>query len=148
MGKMIFRSGKVQMKEYPPGDGDDTIAIGNSFLAEDLEIFQYADEPVNVGFAFYDQLITPEILLESSIAQAVGEVEAHLYARYSDITGFLWLNQEAKVGGHDLLKIFEAHLGEYGALVVSHDPIDLGMLAEEYEERGLEFHEAILNHTW
>ena len=32
---------------------------------------------------------------------------------YSEITGYLWTDEVVKIGGHDLLKEFETHLGKY-----------------------------------
>jgi hypothetical protein len=42
-------------------------------------------------------------LEEALVKTSMGEVDASFYHSYSDLTGYLWTNEEIKVGGHDLL---------------------------------------------
>lgn len=58
------------------------------------------------------------------------------------------MEDDARVGGHDLLAIFEAHESEYGALAVQRaddGPLDIGVLVEDFEQRGEVVREASLD---
>ncbi len=130
----MFVSGKVGRVAY--GEGE-TIGIGGEPLAKILENFQR--RRVHVTFAFSETFLLPRDLLVLSIAQAMGEVEAKLAPVYSELTGFLYVEDEGKVGGHDLLRIFSQHEGEYGCIVVqkSEDgPIVMDELVEVFEKNG------------
>ena len=55
--------------------------------------YHLSSEPMS----FYD--------LEEHLAKtALGLVKAEFYHRYSDLTGYLWTEEEIKVGNHDILK--------------------------------------------
>lgn len=139
----MFLSGKVQRRSF--GE-EDALCVGSVKLAQQMERFLLGR--VHVAYGFGEELVLPRDMLDAAIKQATGEVDAHLMARYSEVTGFLWMEEAAKVGGHDLLEIFEANEGLYGALVVqraSDGALDLGTLVEEFEERGSVVHEASMD---
>lgn len=43
----------------------------------------------------------------------MGAADAEYAPRYSDITGYLWTDEELNVGGHDLLRELKGQLGRY-----------------------------------
>lgn len=120
----IFYSGKIQRQNYSE---DEAWAIGDEdFLAEILE--GYHGEQVFACYAFSPEPITPDRLRDLAILSAEGVVDARLSGYYSEITGWLWLDEDGTIGGHDLVDIFSQHEGEYGALVIGREPIDLTAL--------------------
>lgn len=138
----MFISGLVNERKYDEGTA---LAVGSRFIAEELERFFH--DPVHVAFGFSEELVLPADMLEAAISQATGDADALLCARYSDITGFLWLDEEAVVGGHDLIEIFGSHIGEYGALAIKDSTegiLDLGELCAEFDAEGTVIHEASL----
>lgn len=50
---------------------------------------------------------------ETKIVSMMGEVDSYYYHRYSDLTGYLWTEEEFKCGGHDIPNILLSHMGEY-----------------------------------
>ena len=125
MKNIKFLTGYIQNIPYHE---DYALYLGKEPLAEELESFH--NKNVYVCYAFDDNKITPNRLCELAILSAEGLVSAELHASYSEITGFLWLNEKGEVGGHDLIEIFGQHEDEFGALVISTEPIDLTLLAE------------------
>lgn len=57
--------------------------------------------------------IDPTKVEETIIESIYGEAEAEYSHRYSDYTGYLWTNEEFKVGGHSIPDILSSHKGEY-----------------------------------
>lgn len=134
-----FKSGKIN--QIDKGDYCQ-IGIGSETIEEILDNF--LRHKVNVILAFNDRWpISPYDLLEMNIEFATGEVENWSLARYSDLTGFLYLNEESSVGGHDLLRIFQNNQGNYGCILISHKKIDLNDFIEDFDEQG----ETVIEHN-
>ena len=56
---------------------------------------------------------------KSLVRQLSGLVDATFGARYSEITGYLWTDEEVNIGGHDLIEELYAHAGKYLILIVT-----------------------------
>lgn len=121
----MFLTGYIQTLDYSEGEA---LYIGREPLAEVLEEFDQKN--VYVCFAFDAQEITPQRLVEIAIESAEGLVDAELGAAYSEVTGFLWVDEKGMVGGHDLVEIFGQHEKQFGALVIQTEPIDITLLAD------------------
>lgn len=79
-------------------------------LSEDREIFgPYA----TVRYFVADEERTAEQLTENLVRQLVGDVDAIYDDVYSEITGYLWTDEEIKVGGHDLLYELQTYKGRF-----------------------------------
>jgi hypothetical protein len=50
----------------------------------------------------------------------VGLGEADVGHRYSEITGYLWTDEEIMVGGHDLIEELHDHLGKFCHLEITY----------------------------
>ena len=63
-------------------------------------------------------------IAESAIRAMLGAADAQYSARYSDVTGYLWTDEDINVGGHDLLEELKAQAGRYALLEIgySRDP--------------------------
>lgn len=58
----------------------------------------------------------PETLDEvaaDTLAVLDGQAQSDYGDRYSEITGYLWTDEEAKIGGHDLIKELYDNTGKY-----------------------------------
>lgn len=54
-----------------------------------------------------------------------GNLSAEFGAVYSEISGFLWMNEEVCVGGHDLIDEFKFYIGKWLILQIDvHDKED------------------------
>lgn len=109
--------------------------IGNNFVKikqynEDMcglatSLKGYNGKQVNCAYMFSNKPLERKDLLDSQILCAAGVAEADFYHHYSEMTGYLWTDEEGKIGGHDLLEIFRQHIGDYCYLIVSVYPIEL-----------------------
>ena len=61
-------------------------------------------------------------IAEGAIRQLFGEGDAEFNQHYSDITGYLWTDEDLNVGGHDLLAELGAQAGRYCLLEISFSP--------------------------
>ena len=43
----------------------------------------------------------------------MGDANVDLQSRYSEITGYLWTDEDLNVGGHDLLAELKGHVGKW-----------------------------------
>ena len=63
-----------------------------------------------------------EAMIEGAIREMLGEGDARYLARYSDVTGYLWTDEDLNVGGHDLLEELKSNAGRYCLLEVGYSP--------------------------
>jgi hypothetical protein len=116
---MTFLTGLVT--DCPFDDGYAT-KVGDSYLAQWLE--QFWREQVYCAYAIDDAPITLDRMRDLAILSAEGLADADLSATYSEITGFLWVNERGTIGGHDLIDVIETQEGKYAAILVQREPID------------------------
>lgn len=67
----------------------------------------------NVMFVTGKEPIDPIKVEETIIESLYGDAKAEYTHHYSDYTGYLWTDEGFIVGGHDLYKILQSHIGEY-----------------------------------
>ena len=111
MEKVIFK-GFIRESDY--GDNSYT-----SFIGDD-------DKPISLIFLeeFYKKDVTAryfiseteksiEELEENLILTSCGCLHADYSYRYSEITGYLWTDEEIMIGCHDLLSEINENIGKY-----------------------------------
>lgn len=79
------------------------------------EIFEedFKAKQVTVRYWISDVEKTKEELQESVLRKLFGDVDAIYNDDYSEITGYVWTNEELKIGGHDLLNEIRSYLGKF-----------------------------------
>ena len=60
-------------------------------------------------------------LKRNQLLKIVGSVQADYSDFYSDLTGYLWTDEHAKVGGHDLLGELGGSIGKYLYMEVDYE---------------------------
>lgn len=80
-------------------------------FAEMLEFMHYQN--VTVRYWITNKKCTIEEAQEDFIGAVMGRAEARFCARYSEMTGYLWTDEDLKVGGHDLLDRLKRSEGSY-----------------------------------
>jgi hypothetical protein len=55
---------------------------------------------------------------EDFVRRLFGKADTEFGACYSEITGYLWTNEAARVGGHDLIAEFRSNVGKWLLLEV------------------------------
>lgn len=110
--KQIVYKGYISEKRY--GEHDDAVFIGESDMPlaeifyEDLE-----EKQVSVRYWISDLMRTKQDLQEEFLKTLFGDVDANYMQRYSEITGYLWTDEELNIGGHDLIAEIRGNVGKY-----------------------------------
>ena len=87
-------------------------------IGDDLELHgRYA----SVRYWTADAPMGDDEIAEGAIrAMLGGEADACYSARYSDVTGYLWTDEDIMVGGHDLLEELKSQAGRYCLLEIGY----------------------------
>lgn len=95
--------------------GEELVDLGSGFpLTKKMEDkIEWMHHYASVMFVTGDTPIDPTKVEETIIQSYYGEVDSAYHHRYSDCTGYLWTDEEFKVGGHDIIKILGNYVGEY-----------------------------------
>lgn len=118
-GKTLTYTGRVVVKDH--GEAMDVVFVGDDDepfaerFSDDLEAH---GRYVSVRYHLSDQPRPLEDLDEQLIRRMAGAADADYTDHYSDITGYLWTDQELNVGGHDLLDELRSGEGRYLTMVV------------------------------
>jgi hypothetical protein len=110
------------LRETAYGEGD-ALFIGDSEepIADVLQS-EISRKLVNVQFWISDIALTKAELKSELVRKLYGEAEVEYIQHYSDYTGYLWTDEELKVGGHDLLAELRGYEGKYIYLeILVHD---------------------------
>ncbi len=96
---------KGVIKERYYGENDSAIFIGDS----DEPIAEILQEMINgkqvsIRYWISDTEKTKQELQESVLENLVGAINAEYRDSYSDLTGYLWTDENLMVGGHNLLE--------------------------------------------
>lgn len=67
-----------------------------------------------------DAALSDDALMECAVRAMLGEADARYKSAYSDITGYLWTDEDINVGGHDLLEELKSQAGRYLLLEISY----------------------------
>lgn len=94
------------------GDIEEIIADSFPFSKKMNELLGY-DAIISVQMLTGTTPIDMNHINETLIVSMEGEVSHKYYHCYSELTGYLWTEEECKCGGHDLINILKSHFGEY-----------------------------------
>jgi hypothetical protein len=117
------------LAEHDHGEGADILFLTSISepLAEKIkdDLSEYG-RYCSVNYYITDAETTIGNLRESLVLQIVGAGDASFRHRYSEITGYLWTDEEVNVGGHDLLEELRGYLGKFCHLEItfSEEPRD------------------------
>ena len=76
---------------------------------------------LSVRYYTSTQEATEDELAEAMLRTLYGEGDARYGARYSDITGYLWTDNELEVGGHDLMAELSSHAGRFLHMEITYN---------------------------
>jgi len=110
--KLLQYKGLIALHDYGEAmnvlflsDLDDPLAI---VLEEEI-----ADKVVSVSYWITDQKCTHEEAQREFLKRLSGVAECEFQSQYSEITGYLWTDEEINIGGHDLLQELKSHIGKW-----------------------------------
>ena len=100
------------------GEADDILFLSELTdpVAEELEWMN--GKNVTVRYWITDSKVTRDEAAEDFIRNLIGVAETRLGSRYSEMTGYLWTDEDLKVGGHDLLDELKSNVGKWLILEV------------------------------
>jgi hypothetical protein len=108
------------LKEMPYDQGDAlTLSTLDHPLAEELEWM--CGKSVTVRYWLCDEECEKEEAQENFIKQMIGAADVMFGSAYSEITGFLWVDEEVNVGGHDLIERLYSGLDRWLILEIEHE---------------------------
>jgi hypothetical protein len=117
------RSYRGYIAEHDQGEATDVLFLTgvseplSEAIEDDLdELGSY----LTVRYFIADTERSLEELDESLIRQIVGAGEADYHSHYSEITGYLWTDENLMVGGHDLLDELRSHKGKFAHLEITY----------------------------
>lgn len=113
--KQVTLTGWISTQDRGESDGVLVVAESDPYgaepFAEMLEFMHYRN--VTVRYWIANERCTIEEAQEDFIGTLMGRAESRFCARYSDITGYLWTDEDLKVGGHDLVNELKSSEGRY-----------------------------------
>ena len=121
--KTLTYTGQLSVGEF--GESYDVLLLSNldEPLAEELQE-DISSEMVTVRYWITDKECTREEAQESAVRTQMGMAGCVYRALYSETTGYLWTDEEIKIGGHDLLEELSSFDGKWLILEVDiHDKI-------------------------
>lgn len=90
-----------------PAEGHVSTAFANQFPNRAFASVRYAISTNG------DWPETLDEVAADTIAILEGAAQSKYYHRYSDLTGYLWTEEAAVVGGHDLVSMLQFNVGKY-----------------------------------
>jgi hypothetical protein len=112
------RTYRGQLVRVDNGD-DEVVGLRDEHGAESIlaktvsEDFDVLGHYLTVRYFISDVPLTPDQVNEERVKIAIGEGDVGYGKAYSEITGYLWTDEDLKVGGHDLIDELYAHIGKY-----------------------------------
>lgn len=108
------------IREATWGEGDDILFLSD----EDEPLARRIQDDMDAHGSYLSvrYWTAPNELSEedrTDIIIRAGLGEATVGHAYSDVTGYLWTDEEINVGGHDLIEELHSHVGEFCHLEIS-----------------------------
>lgn len=100
--KTLTYAGQLSERSY--GEADDILYL--STLEQPLGKVlteQIAGKQVSVRYWITDRQMTKDEAIEAFLKTIFGAADAKFGANYSEDTGYLWTDEDLKIGGHDLM---------------------------------------------
>jgi hypothetical protein len=109
------------LNQQVEGDGD-VLKLDGVFLAETIccDMRKYGNY-LSVRYWIADKPFQRNDAEELTLKLLYGNGDSLVGARYSDITGYLWTDEEINVGGHDLIKELYSFEGKYCVLEIKYN---------------------------
>lgn len=111
--KTIDIAGWISLRDYGESSNVVNVSDDERPLAERLidEISDYdrddnfrVEKQLSVKYWICDKEASKDEAISEVLKRLDGSAEIEFCARYSDLTGYLWTDEQLNVGGHDLLR--------------------------------------------
>ena len=119
-GTVCRYRGTLRVGDY--GESMDVLFLGNDEPLAEV-ISDDMDEHgrfLSVRYCTADEPQDDDAIAEGAVRQMLGEGDVRFHQAYSEITGYLWTDEDLNVGGHDLLAELETQAGRYCLLEIGY----------------------------
>lgn len=99
------------------GEDFELLMHNDEILAETLE--EIHCKMVTVRYYISDKEVTLEEAQKAHLLTVMGAAYVEYEMHYSEITGYLWTDEELQIGGHDLMEELKSHIGKYLILIIT-----------------------------
>jgi len=112
MPETLIYSGGIYLSDH--GEACEILFIDtlDEPIADELQ-YKIDGKNVSVRYWITDQKCTKEEAQESFLKTVMGVAECNYCSRYSEITGYLWTDDDLMIGGHDLHEEISSNAGKY-----------------------------------
>lgn len=101
-------------------NGHETVKLDDNPIAEELEYL--SGKACTVRYYISDREADEETLQEDFLINTLyGNLRSEFNARYSEITGYLWTDDELNIGGHDIRDELESYVGKFLYMIIDID---------------------------
>lgn len=107
-------AGKLRLDDYGDYEGRDILFISSleDPIAEVLDD-DISGRTVSLRYWVCDVEMTKDQAHESFLRTLMGIADIDFGSVYSEATGYLWTDEEMKIGGHDLLAELKGYVGKW-----------------------------------
>lgn len=114
----ITYTGVLSRHDY--GEAFDILFLSSveSPLAE--ELLWMVGQTVSVRYWITDRQVTKEEAQTEMVRRVSGLASGTFQSHYSEITGYLWTEEELQIGGHNLLEELSSYVGKW--LILEIEP--------------------------
>lgn len=112
MAKVLTYQGLLSLHSY--GEADEILFLSSERepLAEVLDD-TIGGKQVTARYWITDTPCTKEEADEDAAERVMGKAATRFGSRYSEMTGYLWTDEEVKIGGHDLIGELKDSAGKW-----------------------------------
>jgi|ERR1700760_1779856 len=112
-----------RLSVHDSGESSDILHCGSRVVAEWAEEFSGCQ--ISLRYWIADSEQEDDAIKTRAVEQIMGRADVDWGARYSEVTGYLWTDEDFKVGGHNMIKELTVHNGKYLLLEVEvHADLD------------------------
>jgi len=115
---MMLKTYHGLLSQHSYGETDDALFVSSvdEPLAEELEWMN--GKQVTVRYWITDKECTRDEAQEAAMLIVMGAADVRFYACYSEITGYLWTDEDLNVGGHNLMDELKSGVGKWLVLEI------------------------------
>lgn len=101
-------------------NGHETVKLDDNPIAEELEYL--SGKVCTVRYYISDREANEETLQADFLINTLyGNLRSEFCARYSEITGYLWTDDELNIGGHNIRDELESYVGKFLYMIIDID---------------------------
>lgn len=100
------------------GEADDILFLSSLSDPMAEELGWMRGKQVTVRYWVTDKPCTRDKASEAAMMIVMGKADVYFNSRYSELTGYLWTDEDLNVGGHNLLAELRSNVGKWLILEV------------------------------